>query len=83
MNSTNPSTTDAPRICARCRSAPTLTPGLSMCRACLKAEVDRDRKNREAAQRLAWERSRFERRKREAARSWQAPAGWPEPEDAA
>jgi hypothetical protein len=63
-------TADTP-ICTTCRSAPALTPRLPTCRGCLKAEVERDRANRQAAQRLAWERSRFERRKRQ-------PAGWPE-----
>jgi len=49
------------RICSKCGSAPTLTPNLSRCRACLKAEVDRDRENRAAAQRLALGRARESR----------------------
>ena len=61
------------RICARCGLAPTLTPNLSMCRACLKAQVDRDRENRAAAQRLALQRAREERTR----------PRLPEPEDAA
>lgn len=57
------------RICSKCRSAPTLTPNLSVCRGCLKAAVDQDRENREARQQLALERARDER----ARRNWQRP----------
>lgn len=55
----------ATRICSRCGSAPTLTLNMSRCRACLKAEVDRDRENRATAQRLALQRARYEREKRD------------------
>ena len=54
--------------CPRCKAAPTLTPKLSLCRECLRKQVDADREHRLAAQRLAMERAREARAGR-----WQRP----------
>lgn len=34
-------------VCTRCRSAPPMVPGMTICRSCLKTQVDRERQERE------------------------------------
>jgi hypothetical protein len=51
------------RTCTTHPTEPTLTPSLPYCRICLGAQIDRDRENRAAQERLNRERARQERRR--------------------
>ena len=49
-------------MCTRCRSAPPMVPRMSVCRACLKAQVDAERKEREQRMRRMTKERRQARR---------------------
>jgi hypothetical protein len=61
-------------ICTACQSNPPYVPGMSLCRACLRAKVESDRLAREAR----WSRQREKAAEEKVRRDWQAPLTDPE-----
>jgi hypothetical protein len=51
-------------LCIACDDAPPFVPGMSLCRACLKAKVDADRAQRDARRQASANRIRDEKARR-------------------
>jgi hypothetical protein len=63
MENAHMTTTEtASRICARCRTNPTLLPAMSICRECLQRQVEAERRQRERRMRELTKLQRLERR---------------------